>query len=127
MTDTEKYTPLSDRLQQDVWHDNFVPKYSALASAKPSLLVLIGVWLVFVPTILVVIGLAVNMVADAPDVPSAIAVSIAPALYLALAVAILALQTQRYRAVQGRLPEEEYVEEYGKYEEYDEGEDDVDQ
>lgn len=121
--DTEKYTPLSERLQQDVWHDNFVPKYSALASATPSLLVLVGVWLVFVPMIFVVIGLAVSMVADAPDVPSAVAVSIAPALYLALAVAILALQTQRYRAAKGRRPEE-YEEECS---ENDEGEDDVDQ
>ncbi len=124
MTDTEKYTPLSERLQQDVWHDNFVPKYSALASAKPSLLVLIGVWLIFVPMVLVVIGLAVSMVADAPDVPSAVAVSIAPTLFLALGVAILAIQTRRYRVAKGRRPEEECEEEYG---ENGGGKDDADQ
>ena len=38
---------LEDRVQQDVWHDNFVPKYSAISSAKPSTLVLVGVLLIF--------------------------------------------------------------------------------
>lgn len=42
-----RYIPIAERVQQDVWHDNFVPKYSALATARPSLLVLSGVWLIF--------------------------------------------------------------------------------
>lgn len=117
MTDTEKYTPLSERLQQDVWHDNFVPKYSALASAKPSLLVLIGVWLIFVPMVLLAIGMVVSTVAEAPDVLNAVLPSIAPGLFLVLGVAILAIQTQRYRTAKSRGPEEEY--EAGYEEEYD--------
>lgn len=116
MTDTDKYTPLSERLQQDVWHDNFVPKYSALAAAKPSLLVLIGVWLIFVPMVLMSVGMVVSAVADAPDVLNAVLPSIAPALFLVLGVAILAVQTQRYRTAKSRGPEDE-----------DEDEADVDQ
>lgn len=126
MTDTEKYTPLSERLRQDVWHDSFVPKYSALASAKPSLLVLIGVWLIFVPMVLLSIGMVVSTVAEAPDVLNAVLPSIAPALFFVLGVAILAVQTQRYRAGKGirSEEEEEYEEEYGID---GGGDDDVDQ
>jgi hypothetical protein len=49
MAEEETYIPLSERLNQDVLHDNFVPKYSALATAAPSRLVLVGVWLLFGP------------------------------------------------------------------------------
>lgn len=41
------YVPIGDRINQDVWHDNFVPKYSDLASARPKLVVIIGVWMIF--------------------------------------------------------------------------------
>lgn len=108
MPDTEKYTPLSERLQQDVWHDNFVPKYSALASAKPSLLVLIGVWLIFVPEILMMIAMIVRSVVDAPDALNAVLPAIAPALFLVLGIVILAVQTQRYRTAKASLLDEEY-------------------
>jgi len=46
-TETRPYTPLEDRLNQDVIHDDIVPKYSALANAPRTKLV--GVWLIFLP------------------------------------------------------------------------------
>ena len=114
MTGTEKYTPLSERLQQDVWHDNFVPKYSALASAKPSLLVLIGVWLIFAPMVLLSMGMVVSAVAEAPDMLNAILPSFAPMLFLMLGTVILAVQTQRYRVAKRNRPGEEIGEEFGE-------------
>lgn len=33
-------------------HDNFVPRYSGLATARPSRVLLVGVWLIFLPTML---------------------------------------------------------------------------
>jgi len=40
----EPYIPLAERINQDVLHDNFVPKYSGLASAKPKLVIVLGAW-----------------------------------------------------------------------------------
>ncbi len=97
MPDSEKYTPLSERLHQDVWHDNFVPKYSALASAKPSRLVLIGVWLIFAPMALSAIVIGMSMLSDAPDLATIVISSIGPILFFMLAVTILFTQTRRYR------------------------------
>jgi hypothetical protein len=97
MSDSEKYTPLSERLQQDVWHDNFVPKYSALASAKPSKLVLIGVWLIFAPMALGAIVAGLSTLSGSPDLATAVLSSIGPILFFILAAAILYTQTRRYR------------------------------
>ena len=38
--------------KSDVMHDNFVPEYSSLATAQPKLIVVIGIWLIFSPTVL---------------------------------------------------------------------------
>jgi len=97
MPDSGKYTPLSERLHQDVWHDNFVPKYSALASAKPSTLVLIGVWLIFAPMALSAIVIGLSTLSDTPDMATVVISSIGPTLFVLLAVAILFTQTRRYR------------------------------
>ena len=104
MSDSQEYIPLSERLQQDVWHDNFVPKYSALASARPSGLILIGVWLIFAPMALDGIVTGLSTAYDAPDMGTAIIASIGPVFYFMLATAILFSQTQRYRlAKMGRV------------------------
>ncbi|QDT03940.1 hypothetical protein K227x_23260 [Rubripirellula lacrimiformis] len=97
MSDSKKYIPLSERLQQDVWHDNFVPKYSALASAKPSKLVLIGVWLIFAPWALGAIAVGLSTLSDSPDLGTAVLSLIGPILFCMLAGAILFVQTRRYR------------------------------
>ena len=102
MSESEKYTPLSERLQQDVWHDNFVPKYSALASAKPSKLVLVGVWLIFAPWALGAIAVGLSTLSDSPDLVTAVLSSIGPTLFFILAAAILYTQTQRYRLAKSR-------------------------
>lgn len=47
MDQEDRYVPLAERLNQDVMHDNFVPKYRALASVQPSKLILVGVWMIF--------------------------------------------------------------------------------
>jgi hypothetical protein len=96
MSDSEKYTPLSERLQQDVWHDNFVPKYSALASAKPSKLVLIGVWLIFAPMALGAIVAGLSALSGSPDLATAV-LTIGSILFFILTAAILYTQTRRYR------------------------------
>lgn len=97
MSDSQKYTPLSERLQQDVWHDNFVPKYSALATAEPSRLVLVGVWLIFAPMALGAL-FALFTVADSPDLATAVISAIGAVLFFLLAIAILYTQTRRYFA-----------------------------
>ncbi len=97
MSDSKNYIPLSERLQQDVWHDNFVPKYSALASVKPSKLVLIGVWLIFAPGALGAIAVGLSTLSDSPDLATAVLSLIGPVLFFMLAAAILFTQTRRYR------------------------------
>jgi len=96
MPDDDPYVPLSERLTQDVWHDNFVPKYSAISTAQPTKLLLWGVWMIFAPMALGMIGIGISMAADAPDVITAVVSSILPTLFVVLAVLILLTQTRRY-------------------------------
>jgi hypothetical protein len=98
IADKKEYIPLSERLQQDVWHDNFVPKYSALASAKPGKLFITGVWLTFVPMALVAIAVAIIQFKEAPDTVAAVVSSLLPLLFSLLAVAVLIAQTRQYLA-----------------------------
>jgi len=101
MSEREPYTPLSERLQQDVWHDNFVPKYSALATAAPSKLVLIGVWLIFLPMAVTALLMAMAPF-SAPDKLSAVITFLLAAATFVLAVAILFSQTRRYIRAQSQ-------------------------
>ena len=96
MSEPEKYTPLAERLQQDVWHDNFVPKYSALATAEPSKLVLIGVWLIFAPMALGSLAFGIGMLSDPPDRVTGVVAAIAQTSVCLLATVILFVQTRRY-------------------------------
>lgn len=97
MSSSEKYIPLAERVQQDVWHDNFVPKFSALASAPPSKLVLIGVWLIFAPIAVQSAVVGLGSLFSASDPVASLITAAGAAFYFALSVAILAHQTQRYR------------------------------
>ncbi|WP_372721976.1 hypothetical protein [Novipirellula sp.] len=97
----ERYVPLSERLNQDVWHDNFVPKYSALASAKPSLLILTGVWLIFAPMALMSAATLIGTVfaflsGEAANQAAPVLVLLGSLLWLLLVIAILTKQTRRY-------------------------------
>lgn len=94
--DKEPYTPLSERVNQDVMHDNFVPKYSGLATAKPSLVVLAGVWMIFGTALVCIPLFTLPNILDAPDLFTAVIGSILPALLTVLAIAILVTQTRRY-------------------------------
>lgn len=96
MSDSENYTPLSERLQQDVWHDNFVPKYSALATARPSRLVLIGVWLIFAPAAISPVVVGLSTLPALPVTAASVISSVFSILIFVLAVAILFTQTRRY-------------------------------
>lgn len=96
MSETQKYVPLSERVQQDVWHDNFVPKYSALASAEPSRLVLVGVWLIFAPMAFGSIFFAIGSLSEMPDGVTAIVFFVSQALVGILATTILFTQTRRH-------------------------------
>lgn len=96
MPDKKSYIPIAERLNQDVMHDNFVPKYSALASAQPSRLVLIGVWLIFAP-MAVLCGANIPLaLSQSPDLLVAIVSVVGSVLFLVLTVAILVSQTRRY-------------------------------
>lgn len=108
MSDSQKYTPFSERLQQDVWHDNFVPKYSAIATARPSLLVLIGVWLIFAPMALGGIVIGLSTLSDLHDTPTSVLSSVYAILTFALATVILLMQTHRYRLAKRQCNAVEY-------------------
>jgi len=97
MSEERRYTPIGERVNQDVMHDNFVPKYSGLASARPSLLILTGVWLIFVP--MAIGGLVIGIVSlgDGETVVDRVVFSIMPFTASVLAVVILFTQTSRYR------------------------------
>ena len=92
----EPYVPLSERLNQDVWHDNFVPKYSALATASPSRLVLTGVWLLFGPATLGLLATAFAQFSTAPDAMSGAVQLVFLSCLSLLCAAILYKQTRRY-------------------------------
>ena len=95
MSDQEKYVPLSERIHQDVIHDNFVPRYSGLATVKPSRVILIGVWLIFFPLAL---GSFLSVLAAIlqPLSVVTIATSILGACPLGLSLVILFSQTRRF-------------------------------
>ncbi|MEO0965839.1 MAG: hypothetical protein AAFY08_12030 [Planctomycetota bacterium] len=51
--------PMIDRLEGDLIHDLFVPRYSSLTEGRPSWVHLVGVWLLFGPAAIVApIGVA---------------------------------------------------------------------
>lgn len=108
MSDSEKYIPISERLQQDVWHDNFVPKYSALASAKPSLLILVGVWLIFAPAVLIAIVIGLSTPSELRNAPTSVISSVFAILIVVLATAILITQTRRYLLAKRQCNDVEY-------------------
>jgi len=56
---------------------------------------LVGVWMIFGFMALGANGMALSMIADSPDMLTAILSSILPALFFVLAVAILVTQTRR--------------------------------
>jgi hypothetical protein len=41
----DKLEEMIGRAEGDLLHDNFIPRYSALADAEPRLIVVVGVWL----------------------------------------------------------------------------------
>lgn len=96
MQDNSEYVPLSERLNQDVWHDNFVPKYSALATASPSRLVLTDVWMLFAPASLGLLATAFSQFTIAPDAVSGVVQFVALSCLSMLCTAILFKQTHRY-------------------------------
>jgi hypothetical protein len=97
--DEREYIELKDRINQDVMHDNFVPKYSALASAEPKLLVVIGVWLIFAPMAVFFTGIGISQLFDAGvTLSSALLNGSILALCAGLGVTILWQQTRRYIA-----------------------------
>jgi len=95
MNEEQKYTPLSERLNQDVIHDNFVPKYSALATAPRTKLVMVGVWLIFGPWSLSVFALPFYLLFGGEDSFAGLLYSLMATAMGSLAVVILWSQTRR--------------------------------
>ncbi len=93
--DFNKHITLSE-LHHDVWHENFVPKYSSLASAKPSLLILIGVWIIFAPGALLSIAFGLSLLSESQNVVTAVLSSIDSVFFFVLAIAVLTIQTRRF-------------------------------
>jgi hypothetical protein len=90
------YTPIGERINQDVIHDNFVPKYSALATAPRTKLVLIGVWLIFLPMSFGVFALPIYFLTGHDDPLASIAQGLLITAFGILAIMILYSQTRRY-------------------------------
>jgi hypothetical protein len=88
--------PLSKRINQDVIHDNFVPKYSALATAPRTKIVLIGVWLIFLPMTFGVFSLPFYFLASNMDLLSTALYGSFTTVVGILAILILYSQTRRY-------------------------------
>ncbi|WP_146602066.1 hypothetical protein [Novipirellula aureliae] len=97
MSEERQYTPIGERVNQDVMHDNFVPKYSGLASVRPSLLILTGVWLIFVPMALGGLAFGVAGMGEGKTILDRLIFSLMPLAASVLAVAVLYTQTSRYR------------------------------
>ena len=92
----DAYVELKDRIRQDVIHDNFIPKYSALASAEPKPVVIIGVWLIFAPMFLGAIGFWIVTLFDAGDAVSGWLWTPFFILEAGLAATVLWQQTRRF-------------------------------
>lgn len=88
---------MPDSIQQDVIHDNFVPRYSALADAATKPVVLVGVWLIFAPALLAAALYAVLSLLEATGPVEAILRMIVSAAAMVLSGAILWKTTVRYR------------------------------
>lgn len=104
MSDENRYIPLSERPSRDASQDNFVPKYhelfvpkySALATAAPSWLVVIGVWIIFCHMAFVAIMMPLSLWPDAPDLLSAAVATLMPLALGLISVTIFWTQTCQY-------------------------------
>ncbi len=99
MDEQTKYTPIGERINQDVIHDNFVPKYSALATAPRTKLVLVGVWLIFAPWSLSVFAFPAWVITGAFGTTGGVTDffgSLVASLFGLLAFLIVFTQTKRY-------------------------------
>ncbi|MEO9593346.1 hypothetical protein [Rhodopirellula bahusiensis] len=90
------YVPIGERLNQDVWHDNFVPKYIVLASAPPTRLTLVGVWLLFGPMVFFSVFVSLIWIGDSQDFLAKFISGVWSCLYTSVPAAVLYKQTQRY-------------------------------
>ena len=112
MPDDKPYEPLSERLHQDVMHDNFVPKFSGLATAKPSALILIGVWLIFAPWFCFAAFTWILLFPNAGGAGEVLAELIFAAVNALLCCAVLFVQTRRFLLY--REPQDDEVEAEGE-------------
>lgn len=96
MSEEQPYVPLADRVKQDVWHDNFVPKYSAIASASPTKLLLTGVWLIFAPAALMCALFIFGTLYSERDTENLMLLLIYPVFGLGISSLILFTQTRRF-------------------------------
>ena len=88
--------PLISTLKQDLIHDNLVPKYSAIATATPNRLVLIGVWLIFGSMAFGSVAMLIEYFGHSRDSFTTIVSIIGPLFFLAISITILVQQTKRY-------------------------------
>ena len=83
--------------ESDVMHDNFVPEYSSLATAPSKLIVVIGIWLIFSPTVLFGIPFVLVMAQDYLEKPFLLVLFICSVLFaFGLCGAVLFKVTRRY-------------------------------
>ena len=94
--ESTSYTPLAERINQDVIHDNFVPRFSALATAPRTKIVLIGVWLIFLPMSAYVFALPVYLISERGGPFGSILHALLYTAFGLLAVWVLYAQTRRY-------------------------------
>ena len=92
-----EYVELKDRINQDVIHDNFVPRYSEISKAEPQPLIIIGVWLIFAPMFLAVIGFGIGCLFSEDFTVLSVLIGAPVTLLLAgLSATVLWQQTRRF-------------------------------
>jgi len=92
----DSYVPLADRLNQDVWHDNFVPKYSGLASVRPSGLILTGVWMIFGPALVMSVISLFGLMSEINHWMEFVLLGAVALTMTVIFAAILFMQTRRF-------------------------------
>ena len=86
---------MTDERKQQILHDFVIPKYSALATAKPSRMLLIGMWMILLPMTIGSASMAISLCQSAPDAFSAAIVFPLPFAFSLLCAAVLFRHTRR--------------------------------
>lgn len=81
---------------QPLENDNFVPRFSLLGDARGTLVVLVGVWMIFLPVAILSLAAIVSSWSEKTDWFTSLLSSITPLFALVIGTAIVSRTTMRY-------------------------------